>query len=262
MKLHILRLGSVVPEGVGGPEAGSIDLIYSFLLQEYNCDFYEHIHINQIGDDLEEMIMKVGKKIVTNIKYPSKGFDSKSIKEKDLIRLEVVHLALLRIAEKEKKLDVDSLEKIKNRILEQDFEFDFVYKQYQDKKNEQVGKILITPYQDRFCFSFYKEKENDIQAQGKILLYEGKCTDFYIPAIFYSGKWKGSNEFIIKDKNKEIELHIFVTENRVDLINLTKYDKPPFFEMMKAGNTNEDVHKDWLHSLPPWASAIITNTPN
>jgi hypothetical protein len=103
MKLHILRLGSVVPEGVGGPEAGSIDLIYSYLLQEYNCAVYPQIHINQIGDELEEFVMKMSGKMRVNIKYSSKGFDSKSIEEKNLIRLDVVHTALLRIAEKEKK---------------------------------------------------------------------------------------------------------------------------------------------------------------
>src|SRR5262245_31011316 len=126
MKLHILRLGSIIPEGVGGPEAGSIDLIYSFLLQEYKCDYYDHIHINQIGDDLEEVIIKTGRKIHINIKYPAKGFDNKSSEEKNLVRLDVVHTALLRIAEKEKKLDVDSLVKIKEHILERNFLFDLV----------------------------------------------------------------------------------------------------------------------------------------
>jgi len=260
MKLHILRLGSVVSEGVGGPGAGSIDLIYSFLIQEYSSDFYEYIHINQIGDDLEEMIMRVGKKIYINIKYPIDGFDSKTQKEKNLIRLDVVHTALLRIAQKEMKLETNKLEKIRARILEQDFEFDFVYKQYEDKKSKLIGKILIHPLQDKFCFYF--SAEDNSKVMHKILLYEGKCTDYYISTIFNSGKWKGSNEFIIRDKNKEMELHVFVSENRVDLVNLTKYKKPPFFEMMKAGNTNEDAYKDWLHSLPPGAAGAISYEPN
>lgn len=187
MKLHILRLGSVVPEGVGGPEAGSIDLIYSFLLQEYNCDFYQHIHINQIGDDLEEMIMKVGKRIVTNIKYPAKGFNSKTVSEKNMTRLDVVHTSLLRISEKGKKLDVNCLEKIRDRILLQNFEFELLYKRYEDKKNQLVGKILIQPYQDKFCFYFSTEKNGE--QISKLLIYEGKCTEYYIRDIFYTGIW-------------------------------------------------------------------------
>ena len=91
----------------------------------------------------------------------------------------------------------------------------------------------------------------DNKALGKVLVYEGKCTDHYIPTIFYTGKWKGPDEFVIKDKNKELELQVFVTKNRVNIVNLTKYENPPFFEMMKAGKTNEDAQKDWLHSLPP-----------
>src|ERR1700750_616627 len=118
MKLHIFRLESVVPEGVGGPEAGAIDLIYSILLQECDCDYYTYIHINQIGDDLNEVILKENKKIYINVKYPSKGFSSKSTSEKNLIRLDIIHLALLRIADKEKKLDVNKLEQIKNLILQ------------------------------------------------------------------------------------------------------------------------------------------------
>jgi hypothetical protein len=260
MKLHILRLGSVVPEGVGGPEAGSIDLIYSYLLQEYNCAVYPHIHINQIGDELEELVMKMSGKMRVNIKYPSKGFDSKSKEEKNLIRLNVVHTALLRIAEKEKKLDVIKLEKIKERILEQHFEFDFIYKQFEDQKDQTVGKILIHPLQDKFCFYFSVEKNG--AELTRILLYEGKSTPFYIPDIFYKGKWKSRNQFIISSKNKEEELHVLIDENRVEVVNLTKYKNPPFFEMMKAGERSEEAYKDWLHSLPPGAAGAITFEPN
>lgn len=260
MKLHILRLGSVVPEGVGGPEAGAIDLIYSFLLQEYQCDCYRNIHINQIGEDLEEIIIKDGKNININIRYPNKGFDSKTTKEKNLIRLDVAHTALLRIAEKEKKLEDVKLEKIKDRILKQNFEFDFIYKQYEDKKNQLVGKILIRPRHDKFCYYFSTEKNGEVIS--KILIYEGKCTDYYIRDIFNSGKWVNSKEFVIKDKNKEVEIHIFIEENRIELVNLTRYKNPPFFEMMKAGGPHEEAYKDWLHSLPPGAAGLLRYEPN
>lgn len=260
MKLHILRLGSVVPEGVGGPEAGVIDLIYSFLLQEYNCDHYQHIHINQIGDDLEEMIMKTGKNIRTNIKYPAKGFDNKTLHEQNLIRLDVVHTALSRIAEKEKKLDIHNLEKIRDRIFEQNFEFDLLYKKFENKKDQLIGKIIIHPHNDRFCYYFTVEKNEQIVE--RILLYEGKCTHYYTSAIFHKGQWKGPNLFVIKDKPGQTELHVYVTENRVELINLTRYEKPPFFEMMKAGKTDEKVVQDWLHSLPPGIAGMINFDPN
>lgn len=255
MRLNILQLGSVVPEGVGGAGAGAINLIYSFLLQEYKCDVYSYIYINQIGDELEEIIIKDGKGININIRYPNKDFDSKSLDEKNIIRLDVVHTALFRIAEKERKLDINCLEKIRDRILLQDFEFELLYKQYEDKKNQLVGKILIQPYQHKFCFYFSTEKNGE--QISKILVYEGKCTEYYIRDIFYTGNWVNTKEFVIKDKNKEIEIHVLIEENKVELINLTKYKYPPFFEIMKAGETSEATHKNWLDSLPPGTADFI-----
>jgi hypothetical protein len=260
MKTHILRLGSVVPDGVGGIEAGSIDLIYSFLLQEYKCDFYSYIHINQIGDDLEEVIIKDGRAIYINIRYPVNNFEKKSHDEKNLFRLEVVHTALMRIAEKDKKLDVSSLQNIKNHIIQQNFEFDLVYKQFPYKGHDLKGIIIIHPRHDKFSFYFSAVKNDEILC--KILLYEGVCSDYYVPAIFHNGKWKTENEFIIKDKNKELELHIFINQNSAQLVNLTQYKSPPFYEMMKAGGHNEGSYKDWLHSLPPGAAGAISFEPN
>jgi putative transposase len=106
-KTHILRLESVVPHGVGGTEAGIIDLIYAFLLQEYGQDIYSYIHVNQIGEDLDEVIIKDGKNIYINVRYPAiEGLEQRSTKERNRIRLDVAHTALLKIAEYEKKLDV------------------------------------------------------------------------------------------------------------------------------------------------------------
>jgi hypothetical protein len=260
VKLHIIRIESVIPAGIGGPEAGALDLIYSFLLQEYKCDYYGHIQINQIGDDLDELIIKDGKHIHINIRYPANDFEKKSLKERNLFRLEVVHTALMRIAEEDKKLDFTSLQKIRDRIIHQDFVFDFVYKQYVDHRFDVTGKIIIHPMNDKFCFYFLAEQNSIILCN--ILLYEGLCTEYYIPEIFHSGKWKTANEFVIKDKKKELELHVFVDQEGVKLINLTRYKSPPFYEMMKAGAPNIDARKDWLHSLPPGTAGAISFEPN
>src|SRR5688572_4216824 len=94
-----LRLGSVVAHGVGGPEAGAVDLIYLFLLMEYRQNIYRAIFINQIGDDLNEVIIKQGKEIYVNVRHPAPvDFDLKSDEEKNRIRLDVIHTGLLRIA--------------------------------------------------------------------------------------------------------------------------------------------------------------------
>ena len=146
-----------MPEGVGGPEAGSIDLIYSYLLQEYNCDFYDHIHINQIGDDLQEMIMKVGKKIVTNINYPSNGFENKTIKEKNQIRLDIVHTALVRIAEKEKKLNINNLERFEIVLLNRILNLIFYTNSMRTKRISSWEKYLFIITRIGFIFIFLQK---------------------------------------------------------------------------------------------------------
>src|SRR5437667_12875436 len=103
-----LRLNSVVPHGVGsGSESLALDLIYEFLLREFAQAIYRYISINQIGSELNEFVMKEpGNKIHVNIRYPAhEDFESKSADEKNEIRLDIVHTALLRVAEYDKKLD-------------------------------------------------------------------------------------------------------------------------------------------------------------
>jgi hypothetical protein len=122
---YILRLNSVVRDGVGSsPEAATLELIYSVLLERKGIVDYRELSINQIGEDLNEFISKEGKKTHINIRYPATlGFDEKSIFEQNRIRLETVHAALCRIAIEDKKLDIGKLEEIKEEILANDFNF-------------------------------------------------------------------------------------------------------------------------------------------
>src|SRR5436190_5429364 len=112
-----LRLNSVIPQGVSGPEAGSINLIYSFLLNEYGQTTYSNISINQIDSNLDELIKKVGNKIHINIRYDSGlNFQNESFSKKNLIRLELIHTALIRLAVKYKRLDISKLDEIRDKI--------------------------------------------------------------------------------------------------------------------------------------------------
>jgi hypothetical protein len=267
MKTHLIRLGSVVPHGVGGPEAGCIDLIYSFLLQEYHQNIYSHIGINQIGDDLDEFVMKMpGNCIHINIRYPvHENFESKSVTEKNRIRLDVVHESLLRIAKEDNKLDIDKLEIIRDKILKQDFSFDLVYKVFLNKKNESLlAKIIITPLEDRFKY-FVIVEENEI-VKCKHLIYIGMPSDYYIDGLFSTGKWKGVNEFIVSGKKKEMEIHINVDKCSVEYLNVSGYNgKAPFFELMKKQSSkdeNDKAYKNWIHSLPPAIAAIVAQEAN
>jgi hypothetical protein len=262
LKTHILRLGSVVPHGVGGPEAGIIDLIYAFLLREYGQNAYSYIHVNQIGEDLDEVIIKDGKKIYINVRYPAiEGLEQRSTKERNRIRLDVAHMALLRIAEYEMKLDAIKLQAIRQRILDDNFSFGFVYRSFVNKSlPDFTAKVMVNPQIDRF--NFFVQIEQDGKVVCSLPIYQGKTTDWYF-SMFSKGKWKGRTEFLIK--NSEIEVRIQVDQCRLEIINLTPYENPPNFQMMQAvlsPEKQEQSYNDWIRSLPPAMASIITTNLN
>jgi hypothetical protein len=259
MKTEIINLGSVVKNGVG-PKNGAINLIYSYLLQEYGLNLYNRIKINQIGDDLEELIMREYKNIHISIRYPADpDYDKKTISEKNNFRLNIIHAGLLRLAHTYNKLDVDKLEAIRSKILENNFLFDIPYKSFiNPKQKNQVAKIIIHPQES--TFTVYVTIEENGQRRCRILLYNGRPTDYYITAFFSYGKWYGNNKVVISGKYKEVEMHVDVNKCNVDIVNLSRYEKPPFFEMMRSEiseSDHEKAHQNWLDSLPPGMADFI-----
>lgn len=261
-----LRLNSVVPHGVGsGSESLALDLIYAFLLHEFGQDVYRYISINQIGSDLNEFVMKEpGKKIHVNIRYPAhQDFEIKNIDEKNRIRLDVVHAALLRIADFDKKLAVEQLEAIRKKILANNFSFDFVCTSHVNKKASNLtAMIIVHPATDRF--DYYVLVQEDKKVKCKLHIYRGRPGLLFTEFFFY-GKWKGKSELIIWGKEKEVEIHILIDECKADFVNLTRYPNPPYFTMMRADISDEDrakAHQDWKHSLPPAIAAVIRQPNN
>jgi len=256
-----LRLGSVVPHGVGGPESGAIDWIYIFLLHEFGQDVYRRIGINQIGEDLNELVMKEpGNKIHCNIRYPViENFETKSIEERNRIRLDVIHTALLRIAKYDKKLDTSKLEAIKNKILENNFSFEFECKAYPKNKNKNLlAKMLVHPQMYKFDYYILIEENGKLKCRLKI--YSGGTDTFYFPFFFRFSKWENNNEFVLTGTVKEVESHILINECKIKIVNLTPYDNPPTFQMFRMDISKEEkerAHQDYIHSLPPANAAII-----
>lgn len=265
MKLHIIRLISIVSNGLGDPEANCIDLIYSFLLQRFDLDIYSWIHINQIGEYLNEVIIKVGKQIFINIRYPSfENFDSKSTREKNRIRLDCVHQSLMRIADYDNRLDKKKLVLIKDQIEQKDFQFDIIYKTFKNKKKPQlISKVIIHPFINKF--DFYVVFKNDGRAVCKLLVYEGVPSIHSVENFFFLGKFKNAEEFILTGRAKEVEIHISINDFNVTYVNLTKYPKAPLFEMTKFRISEYDkqsAYQDWIHSLPPSQASFLTNSDN
>lgn len=256
-----LRLGSIVADGIGGPECGAIDLIYMYLLQEFGQDFYKRVSINQIGDDADEfVIMESNNGIHVNIKCSDLGdFSNKSTDEKNKIRLRVIHDALLKIAKFDNKLNISKLEAIKNKILLHDFSFEFDYKIFKNKiKNDLVCKIVVKPLINKFILFAEVEKNGKIIC--KTTIFEGLTTMFYLDSFFCFAKWKGENEVIIYGKQKTVRTHLLIESCTLDIVNLTGFENPPYYTLMKYKISNElrdKAQKDWRDSLPPNIEKII-----
>jgi hypothetical protein len=261
-----IRLGSVIVHGVGGPEAAAMDMIYICLLHEVGQDVYRRIGINQIGEDLDEFVTKEpGNKIHVNIRYPAYvDFELKSVDDKNKIRLDVIHTALLRVAEYDKKLNVDQLEAIRKKILDNNFSFEFVCQSYINKTNRNlIAKVVVHPEIDRF--NYYAIIEEDEKLRCRVHIYNGRTGVFFGEDFFSHGKWKGTDELVISGKQKEVDICIFINECRVNFVNLTKYANPPYFTVMKADISEEDrakAYQDWQHSLPPAVTAVIRQAHN
>lgn len=264
-KIHLLRLGSLGTIHVGGPEAGALDLIYSYLLQEFQQDIYNHITINHIDDNYNEVIMKERNNVFINLRYPvPDDFMIMETTQKNKIRLDVIHEALLRINEKYHQLDTTALSQIRQKILDHNFLFDLVYSSYvNSQKPNLVGKVIVQPLIDRF--NFYCLIEEGGIEKCKSLIYQGKCTDHYFSNFFAFGQWRSTPEYIISGKEKIIEIHVFPDECKVEYVNLTEYNKPPLFELMRfdiSGIEEEKAHLDWLHSMPPDLAAMLREANN
>jgi hypothetical protein len=236
MQAEILRLESVVKHGVGGAKTSAINLIYSLLLKKHKINFYSYIFINQVGEDLNEFVMTEEKNVYINIRYPTyEDYELKTVAERDIIRLEVIHNALLRLAEADKRIEETTLNEIKKEIIDKSFCFELEYKNWPNKKYEGLNaRVIIEPKED--WFDFYLLIERNGTKICKVHIYRGRPSLHYAESFFFYGTWKISNEFVIEGKIKEVEIHIIVDKCSVSYINLTAYEKAPHFERMKVLN--------------------------
>lgn len=263
MKKNLLNINSVLDNGIGGRQTGRFSLIYTYLLQQFGLDFYRHILINQIGVDLKEFVLIHQKKdVYINICYPNHpDLIAKHLKDENSIRLDIIHTALLQLAKEDERMDVTKLEAIRELIIAKEFSFDLVYKSILNKKNNEfVARIIIHP--EEASFSFYVLLEQAGKERCKLLIYQGNPNDVYIDDLFYYGKWKGANEFIIKGKRSEIEFHIYVDKCEVELVNISaNKNAAPIFNLFKA-TPPPGALQDFIQSLPPAIAAVLNYEAN
>ncbi|WP_298731702.1 hypothetical protein [uncultured Chitinophaga sp.] len=258
----MIRLGSVVEREISA-NTEALTFIYSHLLKSTGVTSNKYIHVNHIGNDLEEAILYYGKEVFINIKYPlPENFHSKSDIEKQEVFLDILQAALCRLANEDKRITTEKLEAVKKQILQQQFAFEIVHRTYVNKKRQDlVAKVIVVPQPYNFDFYILIE-DGDVQ-KCKLAIYRGKPTDYYIDDLFSTGKWKGEDEFILKGKKSEIEFHLQLSTCNLKFVNVTdNKDKAPLFELMKSSADKNKTLKDYIESLNPAIAAMLTNTLN
>lgn len=250
-----LRLTSVVPHGAGtSAECTPLELIYSCLLEQYNQDIYKRVSINQIGDNLEEFVAKKqGNQIHINIRYPVyNDFETRSIFERNRIRIDLIHTALCRIAYDDKKLDEAKLTLIRNEILDKKFNFQFLIRIFENQKDKSlVAKLIVEPKFHQM--NYYIVIEMDEKLKCKVHIYSGHPEVFFGEDFFKDGKWINENELVISGKKKEVTTTIIIDKCSMSVRNLTIHDIPPLYTMSKANVTKEEkeyAYNLWKDSLP------------
>ena len=257
----MLRLHSVISSGFG-KETGLISFLYSYLLNKYGLDFYDLIIVNHVGIELEEKVFYDKGRVHINIRHPiDAAFLSKSMDEKNVIFLDIVHAALLRLASEDDRIASSRLNEIKEEILSKNFLFDIEYMVVpSDTDDSLVAKILLRPHADRFDFFARIDYKN--QVKWEALIYEGGPSSYYFDDLFYNGEWKGKTEFVVAGKRSEIVFHFNADDGRITLINTSENkSKAPVFSLFRVNAGSQEL-QDYINSLPPAVAGMITYQPN
>ncbi len=267
MKVDIFRLISVAPNGIGNKENGLLDLLYSYLLCENGLDYYKYIKVNQIGADqgIEEFVdIRKGFVHINIIFNTDLNFDKLNDITKNKLRLDIIHAGLLRLGDKDPKFSKITLEKIKKEILERDFNFELEGKIRKNRFDDITSfKLLINPQTKYFDYFFLIQKDG--KNLCRIPIYRGKPSTYYLDSFFSTLTWNNESQLTVTGKEKQMKIILDTTSCKLTFQNLTKYPKPPLWEMMRADideQQSSNAYENWLDSLPPGYSAIIRDNDN
>jgi hypothetical protein len=246
---------------VESSEGGAIEAIYSYLMGKYQQDIYKRIVVIQIDTPTNELVL-IEKDMEAHVKILYKapeGFNSFSVEDKNKVRVDCIHAALLKVFQKDRKFNKGKLETIKEEILMKNFFFEIICKKFWNKNKTLLGKLILSPFSDRFEYYVTVTNINNL-IKCKIKIYNGKPDIYYFGRLFSFCKWTKNSKIIINGNNKEVEIHIDVNRCMVKYINFTPYPNPPFFQMMRADISKEEsnaAYNDYLNSLPRQVHDIV-----
>ncbi|MBN9352181.1 MAG: hypothetical protein J0H55_15995 [Chitinophagaceae bacterium] len=260
MKNHILRLESSINSGISGHGSGLIEIIYSFLLPEYKINFFDTIHVNEIGYDLKESVLKVGRNVYINLWWPmSVNFESVKEEEKKFIRLRLVHRALMMLADEDERINKDALEEIRKRILKNNFSFEFVMEELPNELLPDIeAKLVVVPENSLFNIFLYVYKMKERTC--RLLIYQGIPVPIYLNDLFSSAGWKDAHHLIISGSNSEVTIKVDFENCKIEYqVQGSTMLKAPYFELFKSYKYSGEPLDVFVHSLNPGRKVVVNH---
>ncbi|WP_160711688.1 hypothetical protein [Chitinophaga solisilvae] len=239
-----------------------ISYIYAEMLKKNGITFYNHIQIIQTCEKDQNLILPQGKDINIKLTYDDgEDFSLKDDYKKQLFFVDVVHTALLFLAARDNRLDVEVLNSIKAEILSNNFNIPINYKSFISPKNELLkANVIVHPLMRHF--NVYLEIEKSGELLKSLLIYKGKPTTFYLPDYFSKGKWS-KNNFVLSGRHTDMEISLSLTDFNLEFINKSGIEgKAPKFELMKADSDKATALSDYLQTLNPAIVAVLTSSQN
>lgn len=248
----MIRLSSNVMPGLDKC-ASAVSLMYTDLLIRDNIKAYNHILIKHVPEtEAAGQVIALGNKEV-GVRVHYRTPDNIVSQDDDAIQLavlEIIHAGLVILAQEKHKLELDYLNRIKEEILQLNFEFWVEGKHFIHKKDNLLTATVIANLKMK-QFDIYLQIAYEGKIKWKVLIYEGVNTASYFYDLFSVGKWT-KNEFILSGKKSEIEFHLNLEDGSLKLANISpSASESPHFNFYKISIDKEKAVKDYLGTLDP-----------
>jgi hypothetical protein len=130
-----------------------------------------------------------------------------------------------------KIINLVEIREIISRIIEANFDFEFIIRSTLSPSKNRLAKVVIKPGIDSFSyFVTVSEGANEVL---RLLLLEGKPDTFFTYLLFSKIKFNQENEIIIQSKNGLITFTADVMQGEVNLINKSPSLVHDYYEVVK-----------------------------
>ncbi|MFX1704513.1 hypothetical protein PV783_11195 [Chitinophaga sp. CC14] len=257
----MLRLVSLTEEAINLCAEG-ISLVYGGMLKKHGLTFYSHIQIVHTSEKDQDLVIGERKDFHVRISYdPGVDFVLKDDHTRQIIMINIIHEALLKLARQKHHLDIEVLNLIKTELIKSPLEFRVKYKMFTHPKDKTLLiNVIIHPLLRHF--NIYLELEKSEEIVANLLIYKGVNVPDYFTDFFSKGKW-AKKEFVLSGKATDMEIHLSLEDYSLKYVSTSGIEgKAPKFELMKADADKRTALEEYLHTLNPAIVAVLMGSAN